>query len=93
MKRPEPLKPEILRAIRERLCLTQAQLAARLGVSRISYSKWENGQLAKGIPQWVPEKLLAMLPPAKHDDVVVKPKVPDDAEARHIADLWGDDEV
>lgn len=38
------LTPEAIRSLRERLGLTQAELAARLGVSFASVNRWENGQ-------------------------------------------------
>jgi excisionase family DNA binding protein len=42
--------PEELKAHRDRLGLSQAQLAVRLGVSRVSVSCWERG--ATPIPRW-----------------------------------------
>jgi len=44
---PEPLTAADLKSYRERLGLTQAQLAARLGVDAMTVSRWERG--AQGI--------------------------------------------
>jgi DNA-binding XRE family transcriptional regulator len=38
------MKPEEMRRKRERLGLTQEELAKRLGVQRLSVIRWENGQ-------------------------------------------------
>lgn len=38
-----PMTPEQLKSIRERLGLTQAQLAQRMGVERNTINRWEMG--------------------------------------------------
>lgn len=38
---------ELLKALREKLLLTQTELAKKLGVSYVSINRWENG---KNIP-------------------------------------------
>jgi putative transcriptional regulator len=36
--------PEMIKALRERLLLTQTELAEKLGVSYASVNRWENGK-------------------------------------------------
>jgi DNA-binding transcriptional regulator YiaG len=41
---------EQIKAIRERLKLTQAQAAERVGVARRTWQDWENGKIAVPLP-------------------------------------------
>lgn len=51
MERPlDP--PSRIRALRRRLGLTQAALAARLGASYVSVNRWENGQTRPTALAW-----------------------------------------
>jgi DNA-binding transcriptional regulator YiaG len=46
------MTPESLRTARQQLGLTQAWLAAELGVGRIAVTNWERG--ARPVPPWLP---------------------------------------
>jgi transcriptional regulator with XRE-family HTH domain len=46
-----PLVPTILKRVRKYLRLTQAELAARLKVSRAAYQSWELGKAS--VPGWI----------------------------------------
>jgi len=46
---PGNVKPQELKRIREELELTQEQLAAEIGVHRVTVAKWEAGD--RGIPE------------------------------------------
>ena len=56
MQQPSPALPADyparVRSVRERLGLTQAQLAARIGVSFATVNRWENGQNRPGRLAW-----------------------------------------
>jgi DNA-binding XRE family transcriptional regulator len=56
MRQPKMTAGE-LRAVRKMLNMTQGELAARLGISRISVNHWEKDKLVKGIPDWVVDRL------------------------------------
>jgi putative zinc finger/helix-turn-helix YgiT family protein len=58
LDKPEKLTPEEIRYLRTWLALSGAELAARLGVSAETLSRWENGQKPMGL---VSERLLRVL--------------------------------
>lgn len=51
------LKPEVFKAIRLKLGMTQAEMAVALGISRVSVNHMETNKLRKGIPDRIPAKL------------------------------------
>jgi DNA-binding transcriptional regulator YiaG len=55
----KPMTGDEVRAARQRLGLTQAQFAERLGVARMTVVRWENGWMAVGSTAAVLIRLLA----------------------------------
>lgn len=54
-KKPPPMTADELRTARERMQLTQKQLAEELKTSPESVENWEQGR--RGVPTWVPNTL------------------------------------
>ena len=44
IKRENIMKPEEIKAVREKLNLTQEQFAAKIGATVTSVNRWENGK-------------------------------------------------
>jgi len=66
------IDPKVFKQVRKRLGMSQAELADALGLSRVTINKMERGRLARGIPDEIGERLVALkprLPVAAHVSV------------------------
>lgn len=54
------INPKVFKQVRKALGLTQQELADRLGISRVTVNKMEQGRLKRGIPDDVGAKLLEL---------------------------------
>ena len=63
----EPLTPAGLIERRRALGLTQEQLAQRLGVHRVTLTRWESGVIPISYPRMVLALLEALLQQLSHD--------------------------
>jgi predicted ATPase/DNA-binding CsgD family transcriptional regulator/DNA-binding XRE family transcriptional regulator len=89
MPRPEDsLTPAALRARRGKLGLTQAGLAAELGVVANTVARWERGEKRIGYPEWVIrvlEQLEAAAPRGQLSDGRAQPSAPGSSPALQSA--------
>jgi transcriptional regulator with XRE-family HTH domain len=56
------IDPKVFKQVRKRLGLSQQELADCLGLSRVTVNKMERGRLARGIPDEIAERLVALKP-------------------------------
>jgi DNA-binding Xre family transcriptional regulator len=56
------IDPKVFKQVRKRLGLSQQELADALGLSRVTINKMERGRLARGIPDEIAERLVALKP-------------------------------
>jgi predicted transcriptional regulator len=56
------IDPKVFKQVRKRLGLSQQELADALGLSRVTVNKMERGRLARGIPDEIAERLVALKP-------------------------------
>lgn len=55
------MPPDALKTARRSRGMTQEQMAAQLGVSRVTYNGWETGKAARGVPARIEVAVLALL--------------------------------
>jgi transcriptional regulator with XRE-family HTH domain len=56
------IDPKVFKQVRKRLGLSQQELGDALGLSRVTINKMERGRLARGIPDEIAERLVALKP-------------------------------
>lgn len=54
------IKPDVFKQVRKALGLTQQELADKIGLSRVTVNKMEQGRLKRGIPDEIAARLLAL---------------------------------
>lgn len=101
----EKIRPEIFKAVRHQLGLSQAELGTALGVTRVTVNKYERGRARRGIPAAIGEKLLALANKARNSSQTVDEEPgPRTEETWRVprtethggiwpGDLWGDGET
>jgi transcriptional regulator with XRE-family HTH domain len=54
------INPKVFKQVRRALGLSQQELADQLGLSRVTINKMERGKLARGIPDEIGARLMAL---------------------------------